>query len=58
MEDEIEERSVDILSAVVVNEAQFASVKDDALTLPERRDWRCTFIHRRAMAEWCRALGL
>ena len=33
--------SVDVPPAVVVNDAQFASVKYKALPLPERLDWRC-----------------
>jgi len=32
---------VHVQLAVVVNEAQFASVKDEGLPLPERLDWRC-----------------
>jgi hypothetical protein len=39
--DDVEEISVNVPPAVVVNEAQFASVKDEALQLPERLDWRC-----------------
>ena len=33
--------SVDVPPAVVVNEVQFANVKDEAQPLPERLDWRC-----------------
>ena len=36
VEDNIEEGSVDVQPVVVVNEAEFAIVKDDALPLPER----------------------
>ncbi|MBK5281890.1 MAG: hypothetical protein JJE16_07375 [Nitrospiraceae bacterium] len=36
VEDDIEEGSVDVQPVVVVNEAEFAIVKDDALPLPER----------------------
>jgi hypothetical protein len=39
VEDDVEEGSVDVPPAVVVNEALFASVKDEALQLPERLDW-------------------
>jgi hypothetical protein len=41
VEDDVEEGSVDVPPAVVVNDAQFARVKDKAQPLPERLDWRC-----------------
>ena len=41
MGDDVEEESVGVPPAVVVNEAQFTSVKDEHLPLPERLDWRC-----------------
>ena len=40
VEDDVEERSVNVPPTVVVNEAQFASVKDQALQLPEWLNWR------------------
>ncbi len=55
----------------VVNEAQFASVKDQALPLPERLDWRgapqrgdlcaAILVYLSIGGRWpneCRALGL
>jgi hypothetical protein len=36
--DNVEERSVHVPPAVVVNEAQFANVKEEALPSPERLD--------------------
>jgi len=32
---------VDVPPAIVANEPQFASVKEETLPLPERLDWRC-----------------
>jgi hypothetical protein len=69
VEVDIEEGSVDVPLADVDNEAAFVSVKDEFSPLPERLDWRCApqrgdlspampMIQWRAMAAWCRALGL
>jgi len=41
MQDDVEEGTVHVQLAVIVNEAQFTSVKDEAQPLPERLDWRC-----------------
>jgi hypothetical protein len=41
VEDDVAEGPVDVPPAVVVNDAQFASVKYKAQPLPEKLDWRC-----------------
>jgi hypothetical protein len=41
VEDDIEEGAVQVQPTVVVNEVQFASLKEEAQPLPERLDWRC-----------------
>jgi hypothetical protein len=41
VEDDVEEGAVQVQPTVVVNEAQFASLKEEAQASPERLDWRC-----------------
>ena len=69
MEDDIEEGAVQVQPTVVVNEVQFASLKEEAQPLPEKLDWRCapqrgylrprcSLIHWRAIAGLCRTPNL